>query len=204
MFLIVILNVTYWIEKRYFMNFVQPIRDKRKIEEMKEELKKNGTRDYLLFVFGINVGLRISDIIKLKVKDVLNYDKTIKSHVEIIEKKTKKRKRFKINTSLSEEIYQYVKNMDFEDYIFKSRNGKNQNITRVRSYVILNMAGEKCGLDEIGTHTLRKTFGYWFYQQTRDVAILQEIFNHSSPSVTLRYIGINQDYLDLAYENFKL
>ena len=46
------------------MNFVQPIRDKRKIEEMKEELKKNGTRDYLLFVFGINVGLRISDIIK--------------------------------------------------------------------------------------------------------------------------------------------
>ena len=186
------------------MNFVQPIRDRRKIEEMKEELKKNGTRDYLLFVFGINVGLRISDIINLKVKDVLNYDKTIKSHVEIIEKKTKKIKRFKINTSLSEEIYQYVKNMDFEDYIFKSRNGKNQNITRVRAYVILNMAGEKCGLDEIGTHTLRKTFGYWFYQQTRDIAILQEIFNHSSPSVTLRYIGINQDNLALAYDNFCL
>lgn len=104
------------------MNYVQPIRDKKKIEEMKAELKKNGTRDYLLFVFGINVGLRISDIIKLKVKDVLNVDRTMKSHVDIIEKKTQKRKRFKINPILAEELYQYVKNMNFEDYIFKSRN----------------------------------------------------------------------------------
>lgn len=104
------------------MNFVQPIRDKNKIEEMKENLKRNGTRDYLLFVFGINVGLRISDIIKLKVKDVLNFDRTMRSHVEIVEKKTQKRKRFKINLMLAEELYQYVKSMDFEDYIFKSRN----------------------------------------------------------------------------------
>lgn len=104
------------------MNFVQPIRDKNKIEEMKEELKKNGTRDYLLFFLGINVGLRISDIINLKVKDVLNMDRTMKSHIDIIEKKTQKRKRFKINLILAEELYQYVKNMNFEDYIFKSRN----------------------------------------------------------------------------------
>ena len=52
------------------MNVVQPIRDKNKLEEMKEELKKNGTRDYLLFLLGINTGLRISDIVKLQVKDV--------------------------------------------------------------------------------------------------------------------------------------
>ena len=52
------------------MNYVQPIRSKEKIQQMKEILKKNGTRDYLLFTFGINVGLRISDIIKLQVKDL--------------------------------------------------------------------------------------------------------------------------------------
>jgi len=51
---------------------------------------------------------------------------------------------------------------------------------------------------------LRKTFGYHFYQQTKDVALLQELFNHSSPSVTLRYIGINQDKIDQAYDNFSL
>lgn len=104
------------------MNYVQPIRNKEQIEQMKEELRKNGTRDYLLFVFGINVGLRISDILRLKVKDILNHDRTVKSHIEIIEEKTKKHKRFKINNSLAEELYKYSKNMNFEDYIFKSRN----------------------------------------------------------------------------------
>lgn len=113
------------------MNFVQPIRDKNKIEEMKQELKKNGTRNYLLFTFGINVGLRISDIINLKVKDVLNMDKTMKSHIDIIEKKTQKRKRFKINPILAEELYQYVKNMNFEDYIFKSRNRRKSAYNKV-------------------------------------------------------------------------
>ena len=51
---------------------------------------------------------------------------------------------------------------------------------------------------------MRKTFGYWLYQQYKDVALLQEIFNHSSPSVTLRYIGINQDNIDKSYMNFSL
>lgn len=186
------------------MKFVQPIRSKEKIEQMKEELRKNGTRDYLLFTFGINVGLRISDIIKLQVKDLLNTNGTIKSHIEITEEKTGKIKRFKINTTLSEELYQYINNMNMDDYIFKSRNGINQPITRVRAYVILNQAAKNIGLDEIGTHTLRKTFGYWFYQQTHDIALLQQLFNHSSPSITLKYIGINQDMLDNALDNFSL
>lgn len=186
------------------MNYVQPIRDLEKIEEMKSELKKNGTRDYLLFALGINVGLRISDIIKLQVKDLLNIDKTIKTHITILEDKTNKVKRFKINTVLGEEIRQYIKNMLQDEYIFKSRKGKNKPITRVQAYRILNEAAQNIGLDEIGTHTLRKTFGYHFYQKTKDVALLQQLFNHSSPSITLRYIGINQDIIDNAYDNFSL
>ena len=172
---------------------------------MKQELKKNGTRDYLLFMVGINTGLRISDLIKLQVQDILNSDRTLKTHIEIVEQKTNKKKRFKINTIWAEELYQYIKNMDMEEYIFKSRNGVNRPITRVRAYNILNETARKVGIqDEIGTHTLRKTFGYWFYQRTKDVAILQQIFNHSSPSITLRYIGINQDIVDRELENFSL
>jgi len=59
-------------------------------------------------------------------------------------------------------------------------------------------------MDSIGTHTLRKTFGYHFYQKYKDIALLQELFNHSAPSVTLRYIGINQDMIDVAMKEFKL
>nr|WP_231690017.1 tyrosine-type recombinase/integrase [Cytobacillus solani] len=56
----------------------------------------------------------------------------------------------------------------------------------------------------MGTHTLRKTFGYHFYQKYKDVAVLQQIFNHSSPAVTMRYIGINQDIMDEAVDGFSL
>ena len=140
------------------MKIVQPIRDKNKIKEMKIELKKKGTRDYLLFVTGINTGLRISDIIKLKVLDVLDDDRTVKSHISIIEEKTKKRKKFKINDTLSREFAEYCKNLKMTDYLFSSRKGKNKHITRIQAYRILNEVALNIGLEEIGTHTLRKSF----------------------------------------------
>lgn len=186
------------------MKTVQPIRDKNKINEMKIELKKQGTRDYLLFLVGINTGLRISDIIRLKVLDVLNENRTPKTHITIIEKKTGKLKKFKINDSLSREIIEYTKNLKMMDYLFTSRKGINKPITRVQAYRILNTVAKKIGLEEIGTHTLRKTFGYHFYKRNKDVAMLQKLFNHSSPSITLRYIGIEQDEIDEAYEDFEI
>lgn len=186
------------------MNYVQPIRDKQKIKEMKTELKKRGTRDYLLFITGINTGLRISDIIKLKVEDVMNYDRTPKSHIDLIEEKTGKRKVFKINDILAKEFYEYTKNMEMTQYLFPSRKG-NGHIGRIQAYRILNEVANKIGIQEIGTHTLRKTFGYHFYYDNgKDIAMLQQLFNHSSPSITKRYIGISQDEIDIAYTNFSL
>lgn len=186
------------------MNTVQPIRNKEKIEELKNELKKNGTRDFMLFYTGINSGMRISDIVALKKDDVRNLDNTMKDHVTVIEKKTGKQKRFPLCNGLLIEMEKYTKDMQFGEYLFKSRKGNNTPITTVQAYRIINEAGKRIGLKEIGTHTMRKTFGFWHYQQYKDVAILQEIFNHASPSVTLRYIGINQDIIDKSYRNFSL
>ena len=157
------------------MKIVQPIRDKNKIQEMKIELRKKGTRDYLLFVTGINTGLRISDIIKLKVADVVNENGTVKSHICIVEKKTGKRKRFKINDTLSREFAEYTKNMDMTDYLFNSRKGKNEPITRVQAYRILNEVATKIGLEEIGTHTLRKSFRLSFLQKNKRCSNATEI-----------------------------
>ena len=53
--------------------------------------------------------------------------------------------------------------------------------------------------ENIGTHTLRKTFGYHAYQTGADLTVIQDIFNHSAPRVTLRYIGINRDQRDAVY-----
>lgn len=161
-------------------------------------LRGYSERDWFLLVMGINVGLRIGDLLQLRVRDVRN-----KSHIINIERKTKKRRRFPVNAELREIINNYTKGMADNDPLFKSYRTK-QNIGRVQAYRILNRAAAEVGLVEIGTHTLRKTFGYHFYKKYKDVALLQQIFNHSAPSITLRYIGINQDIIDEAVGGFHL
>lgn len=177
------------------MKYVQPIRDPQKIQEMKERLSP---RDSFMFTLGINIGVRISDLLQLKVKDIRG-----RNHLNFVESKTGKTKRFLINNQLQAVIQAYCEGMKDDAWLFPSRKG-NQPIGRVQAYKILNKTASEIGLEEIGTHTLRKTFGYWFYKNTKDVAMLQELFNHSAPSITLRYIGINQDTMDDALRNFML
>ena len=74
----------------------------------------------------------------------------------------------------------------------------------LQAYRVLNEVAEQIGIDEVGTHTMRKTFGYHHYKQNKDVAILQDIFNHSAPSITLRYIGITDDIKDDTLKDFDL
>ncbi|EOP68305.1 phage integrase [Bacillus cereus VDM006] len=174
------------------MNFVQPIRDPEQIQYIKEYLKEKNERDYILFVMGINTGLRISDILKLKVGDLKG------SHISMREMKIGKQKRIEITSTLKRELRWYIEEREDNEYLIKSRQGKNRPIGRSMAYKILRSAAEEFGLDEIGTHTLRKTFGYHMYKQTKNIALLMEIFNHSSERVTLRYIGVNQDVMDKA------
>ncbi|MEF9991462.1 MAG: site-specific integrase [Romboutsia sp.] len=181
------------------MKYVQPIRDRDIIQKMKNELLKGGLRNYMLFNIGINTGLRVSDILRLKVADVKD-----KTHITINEQKTGKSKRILINSNLKKDIDEYIYTMNSTEFLFKSRKGINLPISRVQAYRILNLSADKLGLSEIGTHTMRKTFGYWHYQIYKDIAILQDIFNHSSPSITLRYIGINDDIKDKTIEKFYL
>lgn len=181
------------------MKLVQPIRDQKIIEQFKIETMKKDYKYYMMFVIGINTGLRISDILTLTVADVKG-----KTHITIQEKKTKKNKRFLINKKLRSEIDKYIDGMEQEEYLFQSRKGNNKPITRIQAYRILNEIADKLSVDEVGTHTLRKTFGYWHYQRHKDVATLQDIFNHSAPSITLKYIGITDDMIDLTIEDFYL
>jgi len=110
-----------------------------------------------------------------------------------------------IRPKLISMIDEFIRYKDDNDYLFKSRNGLNRPITRVMAYMIINEACKMSGItDNIGTHTLRKTFGYHHYQTFHDVAILQYLLNHSSPSITLRYIGITQDNVENTLQQFEL
>lgn len=181
---------------------VQPLRSAIEIEDMKDALRKFcSERDRFLFVFGINTGLRVSDIVPLKVGDV-----RVKRHAVITEQKTKKRRRILIQGALADEVEIYTKHMKDDDYLFPSRrsDGKHEHITPTQAYRQLVKAGDMLGRKDIGTHTMRKTFGYHYYKRTKDVATLMEIFNHSAPSITRRYIGITQEEIDESLKDFYL
>lgn len=181
------------------MNFVQPIRDPETIEQIKEYLKKQSDRNFMLFVFGINTGLRIQDILKLRVRDVTG------DHLVIVEMKTEKKKWLQINPVLKREIKRYIDGKEPDDYLFPSRQGgKNKPIKRDMAYKLMKRVAREFGLVDIGTHTLRKTFGYHMYRKTKDIELVRKILNHSDKSITMRYIGMDQDEMDSAMNRFGL
>lgn len=178
---------------------VQPIRSKRDIDKMKKTLAGK-PRDLLLFIFGINSALRISDILKLKVGDVRG-----KESVSLKETKTRKSKRFHLNSSIKKAVAELVPTTaDDNDWLFPSRKG-DKAISRVQAYRILNTAADRAGLNiEIGTHTLRKTFAFHAYKNGTDLALLQTILNHSSQRETLVYLCIEQKQIDDVYIEINL
>jgi integrase len=191
------------------MNLVQPIRDVKKIELMKKILLARSARDHLLFVLGINSGLRISDILKLKVKDIANEKGKPKTYHQLYEQKTEKFKRFPFGKNVIKAIELYMKEIGGQpdDYVFRSREtgSTGKPMSRMHAYRIINEAAKEAGVDEkIGTHSLRKTFGYHAYRNGTDIAIIQSILNHSAPSITMRYIGITQDEMDDVILNLNL
>lgn len=182
---------------------VQPLRTAEEIEEFRESLIQSSSdqtkqRNLLLFNIGINTGLRIGDIIKLKVEDVKG-----KSSFIIYEGKTSKRRIVYLDAILKD-INDYLSTLDASSvWLFPSRKGDNH-ISTTQAYRILTKAADYIDREDIGTHSLRKTFGYHYYRRTKDVATLMEIFNHDSQSTTKRYIGIRDDEIRDSLRDFAL
>lgn len=179
------------------MNFVEPIRDTTTVKDIADYLKEKNEKYFVMYQIGIYSGLRISDILRLKVRDVRGKDK-----IKIREKKTGKEKAFPINKALAAVLDEYCDGKKDYEYLVPSDRVVNAPITREYAYRVMHEAGERFGLYNLGTHTLRKTFGYHFYTQTKDVVLLMRIFNHSSQAQTLRYIGIEQTTIDDAMKKF--
>lgn len=179
-------------------HIAEPIKNKKDIKAIEQYLKKHNERDYVIWVLGLNSGLRVSDIVGLNVSDIVD-----KTHISIIEKKTQKRKTFFINNKLKKVLNSYTKDRKLEEPLFMGKQGKR--LDRKQVYRFLVDACNKIGIkSKVSTHTMRRTFGYHHYQQYKDTVILQKIFNHSSSRITLMYIGVEQDEIDWSYKNFEL
>ena len=182
------------------MGEVQPIRERKKIREMDTYLRGKSDRDHILWYIGIHTGMRVSDIVKLQAKDLDPGEK-------IEEKKTGKKRMLYANDKVQRELRRYVNDQGIrpDGWLFPSRRSDGSgHISEVQAYRILRSAGKAVGLEHIGTHTMRKTFGYHFYKKTQDIVMLMRIFNHSSPSITLRYIGLEQEEIAESLTGFYL
>lgn len=183
------------------MNPVEPIRDKKKILAIKRNLKEEGnSRNYLLFVMGINTALRISDLLAIKVGDIIDKKGNIKDYLHIKEQKTGCNARIYINELVKQALEDYfdsTKAMDPDSYLFKSERS-NKPLDRVRVWMMIQEWIKEAGLEgeRYGTHSLRKTWGYQARKQGVSIEQISEKLGHKSVTITKRYIGINQEEIN--------
>ena len=198
------------------MMTVQPIRSEATIRAIKGIISKNKTtntsRNLLLWIIGTNTGLRISDILKLKLKDIIDNKGEVRELLELVEQKTKRPRAIEIRPPVKREIEKFLKDTgayDLNEYLFKDRRkGKedlNKPITRVRAWQMINDWGRKAGVTyRIGTHTLRKVFGTFAFKAGIDLVYISEELGHRNVEVTRRYLGITKEATRKAFKDFEI
>lgn len=179
-------------------------------------------RDNMLFIVGINFGLRVSDLRVLRFSNLITDDFAFRDRFAVLEKKTKdsrkhRRNRYiSINTAVVEAVTLYLEHtpgVKLSDYMFRSESNnsrnKNEPLTKQAVDAMLKGVAKELGLgNRMATHTLRKTFAYHQMVMSgndpRKLLLLQKMFGHSTAAQTLDYIGITEEEIDEAYRKLNL
>lgn len=181
---------------------VEPIRSEQKVRDIINYLKKDNERNAVLFMLGIYTGLRVSDILKLKIGEIRSKDCR---GVILTEKKTKHKRAVEFNEELKMFLQEFIESKDDEEYLIKSKKGKNKAISYTQAYRIIKKVGEDFFLSgNIGTHSMRKTYAYHVYHQKgNDLALTQTCLGHSSSLITIKYLGIENQTVNNANKSLK-
>ena len=179
------------------MNEVEAIKDKNLLAAIPPLLlKKSGNSQFVdMWEFSLNVALRISDTLNIKFSDIENETLNIK------ECKTGKLATIHLNAKALEIVQRIKRENPSDIYLFQSKNSRNvlnkelKPLHRSNLSKLLNEVGKILGL-KIGTHSARKTRGYWLYKKTGDIVRVMKMLRHSSVAVTMRYIGITQEEIN--------
>ena len=172
------------------MKAVGAIKAKWQIEKMKEFLQNHSIRDYCLFLLGINTGIKLQELLHLRVFEVSNVNGEIQEFLSLPHYTNPQ---VYLNDHLRCILKKYINDnsLNDTDYLFKSRK-TNEPISRQQAYRIINAAAIEAGINApVGMTTLRKTFGYHAYTKGIAVSLIQKRLQHSSPSETMHFIGLN-------------
>lgn len=191
----------------FIMAATEPIRDKKQLKELADYfLGKGQLRNHTLVLMGAYTVLRISDLLRLKWSDVYDEERqAFRTHITIIEKKTKKERTIALNPRVLWALKQCYLHRRGE-YIFANNRKEPKAISRVQAWRIIHAAVVELGIrGKIACHSLRKTWGYHAVKNGDvSLAVVVDIYNHSSYDITKRYLGITQDERDEAYLGIEL
>lgn len=170
-------------------NMTEPIRDRAKIEQMKDFLYEKDDKYYVMFLIGIESGMQISMILDLKVKDVQGCDR-----VTVADRYGRK-KDFQLPADLQKCIDDYIMLHDYapDTWLIPAfgTSGKPMQMSKEQAYRVLHKAGLQAGIPNVGARTPRKTFGYWYYKDTGDLKGLTKLFGQDRPAVTAEYLCLD-------------
>lgn len=155
-------------------------------------------RDTFLFLLGINTGLRCSDLLNLKVGQLRQ------KRPEIVEIKTGKKKTLFLD-SIYPKVEEYIKDKADDEWVFPSSYDNRTHPETVNNvYKLFKRIDKQLGNIGFTTHSMRRTFGLWYYRKTHDILYLMRLFNHSSEEITKRYIGITDEELGDSLKEFRV
>lgn len=172
----------------------EPIRDMKTVNALLTYLNEQNPRNYMLAKVQLNTAFRISDVVPLKVSHFYQSNGYFRDCIVVTEEKTNKLRIVAINKELRSAIKDYIKsmNLSYDSYLFPSHKGFNCHISITQAQRIFQNAGQQLHLDNFGSHSLRKTWGYFAYKKTKNIAVIMRAYNHASEKDTLKYIGITQ------------
>jgi len=183
------------------MKTTEPIRDKQQVCELTKYYYKRGHfRNHVLINISVYTALRIGDILSVKCDDVYDFEnKRVRDSITLTEQKTGKSKTVALNKHVVEALLTYFpKARPGNPLIINDKTGNA--LSRVQAYRLIRAAAKALKFTErVSCHSLRKTFGYHSWKNGVSLAVLMEIYNHSSLAVTKRYLGVTQDDKNAAY-----
>ena len=186
-----------------------PIRSYDDFAQMQQHfISKGKVRDWALWTIGVALGLRISDLLSLKIKYLLNSDLTFRTHIKVVEQKTSKLNSCLITEAVQVALTKYFESIDWkidlDDYLFPSKKTGGK-MYEEYGWKIISDAGKALNLPiNIGSHTMRKSFANiaaCVDKSTIDmnaITKIQGLLNHSDQRVTMRYLGKFQEMFDRA------
>ncbi len=182
------------------MQLVEAVKTQAEVQQITHKLTLNARGNTLyadLWNFGLQVALRITDLL------TITYEEALSGRVVLKEGKTGKTRYIELNSKAQEIVKARRAAHPHHTYLFEveSNRASGKPVSRVAVAVAFKAVGDELGIS-LGTHSMRKTRGWLMHSAGVSIEKICRVLNHSSPAITMAYIGLTQAEIDATYHEF--